>query len=131
MKPLLKQFARFTMVGGLATAFQYATLFVLVQSVGAAPVLASGAGYCGSAFLNYWLNHRYTFRSRQAHHVALPRFITVATCGLLINQLVFGVIIDALYFLAQVVATICVMAWNFTLGRLWTFGDRRRMEHGS
>lgn len=134
MRTVLSQFARFALVGGLATAFQYLALVVLVHTGALGPVAASGVGFAGSAVLNYWLNHRYTFRSRQLHATAVPRFAAVAGCGLLINQAVIGAAVDlagAHYLVAQVAATSCVMAWNFILGRIWTFGGNERIGHGS
>ena len=134
MQAVLSQFMRFVLVGGLATAVQYAVLIVLVRAGALGPVAASGVGYTVSAMLNYYLSHRYTFRSRQLHAVAMPRFVAVSGLGLLINQAVVGATIElagAHYLVAQVLATGCVMAWNFILGRIWTFGGGKRIEHGS
>ena len=63
--PVLSQFGKFLLVGGFATALQYAVLAVLVQTAGIDPVLASSIGYLVSALANYELNYRLTFRSRR------------------------------------------------------------------
>lgn len=134
VKTLFGQFARFLLVGGLATVVHYALLVTLVQSDAFGPVPASGVGFVCSAVLNYWLSHRYTFKSTQGHAVAIPRFVVVATAGLLINQAVVSATIGWLelhYFMAQVIATACVMTWNFILSRVWTFGGNRQLKHGS
>lgn len=131
MKPLFGQLLRFIVVGGVATAFQYVLLIAMVRSDALGPVAASGVSYVCSAALNYWLSHRFTFRSGQSHAVALPRFALVSGSGLLINQLVVGAAVhlgQLHYLVAQVAATLCVMAWNFVLGRLWTFAGGGRVE---
>lgn len=131
MRALLRQIVRFLMVGGLATVVHYAVLVLLVRAFSVEPVLASGSGFVISAALNYWLSHRYTFRSTRGHTTALPRFAMVATAGLAINQVVLGALVSltaAHYLVAQVLATACVMAWNFVLGRMWTFGNFGRIR---
>ena len=133
MKNVLGQFMKFAVVGGLAAAVHYSVLVALVSAGAMGPVPASGVGFLVSATFNYWLNYRYTFRSGRSHAAAAPRFAAVATAGLAINQVVVAVLIGhvAHYLLAQIVATACVMVWNFVLGRIWTFGGTRRIEHGS
>ena len=64
---ILKQFIKFSGVGVVGTAVQYATLFILVQLAGVYPVLASTAGFVLGAFVNYYLNYIYTFRSSKSH----------------------------------------------------------------
>lgn len=133
MKPLVRQFARFAVVGGLATALQYVVLVVLVDVFAVAALPASGSGYVVSAAFNYWLNHRYTFHSTRAHAAAVPRFVLVSACGLVINQAVIGAMLGwtaAHYLVAQLAATVCVMAWNFVLGRIWTFGNLDGIRNG-
>ena len=65
---------RFLLVGGTATAMQYAVLVALVRWAGVGPTLASCIGFVLSAVLNYALNRRFTFRSQARHAQALPRF---------------------------------------------------------
>ena len=72
------QFLRYACVGAVGTAAHYTVLIALVQSAGAAPVAASTAGAIVGAFVNYALNHRFTFASGRAHRIALPRFLVVA-----------------------------------------------------
>lgn len=123
---MLRQFSTFALIGGLATATQYAILIVLVH-LGMAPTLASAVGFALSATLSYCCNYRFTFRSRQQHGVTAPRFLTVALVGLTLNSLIVYALVAAgwYYLLAQVCATGAVLAFNFAGNRLWTFGDAR------
>jgi len=116
---------RFAAVGGIATLFQYLLLIALTQLAGADPVHASAIGFCSSALLNYYLNHRLTFRSRKPHWQALPRFSLVALSGLTLNSLLMAVFIRYFgiqYLIAQLVTTSLVLIWNFYLNRRWSFG---------
>ena len=126
MAAVFGQFARFAMVGGIATLIQYAVLLALVQLAGLNPVWASAIGYALSAVLNYLMNYRYTFRSQAHHGRAALKFVTIAGLGLLLNSLVMAGLIraDAHYLAAQVVATAVVLLWNFFGARYWTFRTR-------
>src|SRR5438128_7750584 len=80
-----EQFIRFAIVGGVATAIQYAILIALVQGALAGAVAASSVGFAVSGIVNYALNRSITFRSSQAHAEALPKFAIVAVLGLAVN----------------------------------------------
>jgi putative flippase GtrA len=96
----------------------------MVRILGANPVFASSCGYVISALLNYYLNHRLTFRSAQSHRRALPRFAVIAAVGLLINSTLVWALSERgrlPYLAAQIIATAVVLVWNFTANRKWTF----------
>jgi len=94
------QFAIFAGVGALATAVQYLILVVLVQLVGLQPAMASSVGFVFGAAVNYALNRRITFRSREPHVVAVPKFAVVASAGLLLNGAVlFALLAEGIFYL--------------------------------
>ena len=122
---LQTQFVKFALVGGLATALQYAILVVLVEGPQWPPVFASSVGFAVSALGNYLLNRRFTFRSQRRHLEAAPRFAVVAVIGFWINAAVVWLAFDAAglhYLVAQVVATLATLGWTFAANRNWTFG---------
>jgi putative flippase GtrA len=120
----LSRFARFSLVGGVATAIQYALLVVLVRGFGTAPAPASSIGFVLSAGVNYLLNYRFTFRSDRSHGPAAAKFALLAVVGLLINAAIMYLMIGAgvHYLVAQVCATGVVLLWNFIGNSVWTFG---------
>jgi putative flippase GtrA len=120
----LSRFARFALVGGVATAIQYALLVLLVRGLGLAPTPASSIGFVLSAGVNYLLNYRFTFRSRRPHGPAATKFAVLAGMGLLINAVIMRLMVAAgvQYLLAQACATAVVLCWNFLGNSLWTFG---------
>lgn len=118
------RFVRFALVGGVATAIQYAILVLLVLGFSVAPTPASSVGFVLSAIVNYLLNYRYTFRSNRAHGPAAAKFGLLAGSGLLINAAIMHLLVGASvhYLLAQICATAVVLLWNFIGNSLWTFG---------
>lgn len=123
----VQQFLRFALIGGVATAVQYAILIMLVQAQVADAVAASAIGFALSALANYALNRRFTFNSTRPHGEALPRFTAVAMVALAVNTgliWLFHVPFSGHYLLAQVLATCGTLLWNYSANRLWTFTPR-------
>jgi putative flippase GtrA len=121
---LVQQFIAYVGVGALGTATQYLILLILVEGIGLGPVASSAAGYIVGAALNYLLNHRLTFHSITAHPVAMTKFAVVAAVGYCVNWLVMflGTRWTAFsYLIVQMMATVTVLIWGFTVNSLWTF----------
>jgi len=125
---LLSQFLRFAGVGAVGTAGHYAILVAVVELFSGDPVAGSTLGFLGGAIINYFLNRQFTFDSDARHAVALPKFLTVAAIGMVINVSIMASLSRMLgvqYLLAQVAATLLVLLWNFLANRFWTFADSR------
>lgn len=126
MKRAYLQFLGYACVGTVGTAVQYAILMLGVGMLGAAPVVASSVGASLGALTNYWLNHRFTFRSGKAHLQTSARFFLVAAAGLIVNGAVVDAamrFLDAHYLVAQVIATAAVLLSGFVANRIWTFKE--------
>jgi len=122
--PVLPQFIRYGGAGAIGTAAHFATLVALVQFASADPIGASTIGAIAGAVINYALNYRFTFASRRAHRVALPRFAAIAIAGVVMNTLVLSAVLAFVrphYLAAQVVATGAVLVAGFIANRKWTF----------
>lgn len=122
--PLFAQFVRYGGAGAIGTAAHFAVLAALVQLAGAGPVGASTVGAIVGAIINYALNYRFTFGSRRAHHVALPRFCAIAAAGVVLNAAVLSAALAFVrphYLVAQVAATVAVLVAGFLANRKWTF----------
>ncbi len=126
---LVRRFLSFSGVGAAATGLQYLLLIALVEWLGVTPLPASVLSYLASTLANYWANYHFTFGSTLPHRQTLPRFALVAGGGLLLNSLVFYIanaLLGMIYLLAQLIATVVVLAWNFTMNHLWSFSDRTK-----
>ena len=119
----LRSLISFVLVGGFATGVHYALMALLIWLVDCPLVLASAIGFAVSAVANYILNARLTFRSQESHAKTLPRFIVTSLLGLAINasMLAFLVSLGMHPALAQLLTTLGVMLWNYTINALWTF----------
>lgn len=121
---VLRQFMVFAAMGAVGTALQYAVLFAGVTLASIDPVLASTVGMLLGAVCNYLLNHYVTFRRRGGHGRTAPMFATVAASGLLLNagvMFALGELAGLHYLLAQLIATGCVLVWNYGANRCWTY----------
>jgi putative flippase GtrA len=121
---MLPQFVRYAGAGVIGTAAHYAVLVALVQGMQTGVVAASTAGAVVGAGVNYMLNHRFTFASRESHGRALPRFAVVAAAGIALNALVLAAMLALVgphYLVAQVVATLSVLVAGYLANRAWTF----------
>ncbi len=121
---LYRQFLTFAFVGVIAAVAHYGVLILLVELTGMLPVFATLWGFLFGAAVSYVLNRRYTFRSDRPHRAAAPRFLAVSTGGFVLNGLVMLLLNEFWgmpYLLAQVIATLIVLFWNFSANRLWTF----------
>lgn len=111
----------------MAAVAHFGVLIALVEGGGIAPVIATLWGFLAAVAVSYILNRRYTFKSDRSHRSAVPRFLAVSTGGFLLNGFVMWLLNESWgvqYLLAQVVATVIVLAWNFSANRWWTFGGR-------
>lgn len=114
------------MVGLVGTAAHYMTLALLVEVGSLDPVLATTVGFVVGGATNYFLNHRYTFKSSKGHLDAGPKFVVIAVLTGALNALIVhaGVHHGELnYLLVQVGATAAVFLANFALNSLWTFRE--------
>lgn len=122
------QFVDFAAVGAVGTAAHFATLILLVQSIGWPPALATTAGFVVGAAVNYGLNYHLTFQSSARHAVALPRFLGIALLSMLLNLAIVWALVHwqtAHYLVGQVVATTVVLVVNFLANRALTFAAPR------
>ena len=78
---------------------------------------------CG-ALVAYAGNFRFAFSSGATHRYALPRFLLVSACGLLVNASLVWAGTEMLqlhYLVPQVAATVLVFVSGFALNHRWTF----------
>ena len=115
---------KFAGVGAVGTIGHYLTLIVLVDLANQDPTRATTVGFIVGALINYVLNYRYTFNSNKKHSVAFTQFITIAAIGIMINAFLMWTLnglFSVHYLVAQVVATLLVLIWNFLGNHFWTF----------
>jgi putative flippase GtrA len=116
----------FLVVGCFSTGLHYLLTALFALGFGMPVVQASTIGFAISAIANYLLNARLTFRSKQPHAITAPRFLATAGAGLLINFLLLSIFVaGGLHPVpAQILTTLGVILWNYSINGLWTFRKR-------
>ncbi|WP_162878062.1 GtrA family protein [Trinickia diaoshuihuensis] len=120
----LARFVAYACVGAAGTAVQYVVLAALVATHTLDAVAASCIGAAAGAVINYALNHRFTFRSDNAHRVAAPRFFIVAAAGIALTSVLMAVFTRTFgipWLPAQCMTTACVLALTYTINSAWAF----------
>lgn len=123
-REIASQFITYAGVGSIGTFAHYLLLVFLVEKLQVAAYLGAIAGFLLGALVNYYLNHRITFRSQKPHQDALPKFLTVATVGVIFTGLLMAWATERLhvhYIIAQLVTTAFLLFLTFIGNRLWTF----------
>jgi putative flippase GtrA len=116
------QFLVFAAMGAVGTLVQYLILAALVETGLAGAASASVAGATAGALTNYFLNRRHTFQSRRPHRAALAAFTALVAAGIAVNGLIVAALSPPLHYLvAQVIATVAVLGWNFAGSKWWVF----------
>jgi putative flippase GtrA len=127
MSALPAQFARFAVVGGLATLVHVTIGLSLAEGLGVAPWPANLVAFSTAVLVSYFGNQHWTFGARSRGLERLPRFLAIALMGLALNQaLVYG-LVDLLgwrYPAALAVVVTVVPLLSFTLNRTWVFAAR-------
>lgn len=131
MSAVLPRFLKFAGVGAIATAIQYGVLVASVELLGVGPVSGSCAGFLVGAVFNYWANYHFTFGSDNPHWVAASRFAVTAGIGLALNFVMMALLVHHTplpYILSQVITTLLVLAWNFTVNSRWSFASAQPVQ---
>lgn len=124
MRDLLAQFAKFGVVGVIATVIDFGVLIALTELGGWDPVLSAAASFVVSVIFNYAASMRFVFTRREdlSRSAELAIFIVLSVIGLGINEALMWAgttALDLNYVLVKVAATAVVMLWNFFSRKRW------------
>ena len=142
-KETFKQFLGYFFNGCCAASTHYSILFFLVEVVKINPVSASAVGFCAGLIVGYTLNSKYVFFGWQSdantvslantsirkkiynkHAKSFGKYVAVNVVGISINVSILWLLLTFTkmhYMLAQILATIVILAWNFSFFKLWVF----------
>ncbi len=127
------RFMRFAVVGGIGTVVDFGVLFMLKEIIGLPLIAANSLSYLAGVVNNFTLNRHWTYADvpKKALGRQFLQFLLVSTAGLLLNNLIVGLMSaplgdllnlpDTGYLVAKVLATGIVVFWNFIINRMWTF----------
>lgn len=121
---MYSKFFAYAFVGVFGTTAHFIVLWVCYEHLGIPLLLSTTFGFIVGAFVNYFLNYFFVFKSDQKHKLALTRFLSIAGLGLLLNYFsmyFLQTMTDHVYWINQFVTTVAVLAVGFFLNRGWTF----------
>lgn len=135
LRPELRRFGRFLMVGLSGTLVDLVVLSLLKHFLGWPTIIANILSYSVGILNNYLLNRLWVYpeTKNQQSAVQLLQFCLISLIGLALNNLLvwlleplFGQFVgDYSYLPAKFVATAFVLIWNFGANRLWTFKPKQ------
>jgi putative flippase GtrA len=122
--PMVRQFAKYGVVGASNTILTFVVYSVLV-TLGVDYLLAIVLGYTIGSLNSYVLNRLWTFRARDiAHTTAGTRFAAVQACAIAVNVLLLYVFVHHAGIAripAQAILTVPLLAITFYVNRVWSF----------
>ncbi|MFW5395813.1 MAG: putative flippase GtrA [Candidatus Accumulibacter regalis] len=131
--PIMRQFAQYVCVGGLAFGVDIAALFLLTEKVGFHYISSASIAFVLGLATNYILCVAVVFDYRalqnRAHEFVIFSLIGVA--GLLLNNLLIFLFTEFLgfyYLVSKAGAAVFILFFNFFLRRLWLFSERKKAQ---
>lgn len=128
-RSLLQTSWRFAIVGVVTALIHYGLLILATQYLLWQSTLASSLGFVVAVSFNYLMHYHWTFASGGAvepapHGRALGRYLAMVCVGFLINGGLMHLGAEVLgwhYLLAQALALVAVVTWNFALSNKWVY----------
>ena len=121
-----RQFLGFLLAGTCATIVHYSVLIFCVELILIGPVTASSLGVIAGATTGFYINRNFVFKNNASIQIAFIKYLIMAGFSALINIIIvwFSIYILHFYYLiAQIIATISMILYNFTCCRRWIFKE--------
>lgn len=123
MRPLVAQFAKFLVVGGISFSLDYGLFVILYNVFGVYYILSSTISFATSVVLNYVLSRKYVFEIREDRSVAreFAFYAVLNVIALFLNQVILYASVDYLSFsppVGKIIATAVVLVYNFVSRKL-------------
>ncbi|MDR2929051.1 MAG: GtrA family protein [Cytophagaceae bacterium] len=125
-KIIILKFLKFCVVGLSGAIIDFGVTWLLKEKARINKYIANSCGFVLAATNNYVLNRIWTFESHnEAIAMEYFTFFAVSLAGLGLNNLIVWLLSEKFrlnFYLSKVIATGCVMFWNFGMNFLVTFG---------
>ena len=140
-KPWLAKYLKFSIIGGLGAIINTVVLWTANELFFVYYLWASVLAFSVAVTSNYFLNRKYTFRSKERVSKQYSQFLAVSVSGLFLNLIVLKSIVDGLMpamdigkdkasvylIIANLITIFIVSIFNFLVNSFWTFrADTRR-----
>lgn len=121
---LQKQIMTFGVVGGLAFAVHFTTVFLLVNYFFLSPLIANIGGFCCAFSISYFGHRQFTFASRGKHRILLPRLLLVGIGSFIVNEILYYLLLNLFhwhYLVALLINLSLLTGATFIINKYWVF----------
>lgn len=124
MDKLIRQIAKFGVVGVVCFGIDYGILILLTEFGGLDYLFSSGISFSISVVVNYLLSIRFVFQSKKSSNKAKEFiiFVVLSITGLLLTEALMWAGVEKLmlhYMFAKVIVTGIVMVYNFVTRKIF------------
>lgn len=116
-------------IGLVGTLIHFSVLVLLVELFHLEPVLSSSIGFIVTVIVSFYLNRRFTFRTKSNQTtVTFIKYTVVSCSGFILNSVImYGAvhILSLHYSIAQAIVVAVLPISNFLLNNYWTFKESK------
>jgi putative flippase GtrA len=117
------------LIGVIGTLIHFSILVLLVELFHLEPVLSSSIGFIVTVIVSFYLNRRFTFRTKSSNTtVTFIKYTVVSCSGFILNSAIMYCSVHILslhYSIAQVIVVVLLPISNFLLNNYWTFRESK------
>jgi len=127
MPSVLHRFARFAVVGAIATAIHAAVFTIAIEFAQMEAVAANALAFVVALLTGYALNRRWTFVAHGAEHARLWRYAIAALVVLGLNSTIMFAVVHVAHwspYVGLALSIVLAPPVSFALNQYWVF--RRR-----
>ena len=125
------QFIKYSIVGGVAFAIDFSTLFILTNICSIHYLFSATIAFVLGLFFNYILSIKWVFKHRNySPKTEFIIFSTIGIIGVFLNELIiwyFTEIIQFYYLYSKLISTILILFFNFFLRKNILFNSCKRL----
>lgn len=128
MKDLIRQGARFGLVGLGATLVHLAVAWIASHWIGLGDYIANGAGFVVAFWVSYFGHSHWTFEQERRDRRSLLRFVVVALLGYAMSNVIVWLVTDvfeASFDMALVAILFVVPPTTWIISRIWAFAPAK------
>lgn len=127
MPSVFHRFARFAVVGAIATAVHTAVFSAALEWGRIEPVTANAIAFVVAVLVGFALNRRWTFAAHGGPEARLWRYAVGALAGLGLNSAIMYGVVHVAHgspYLGLALAIVIVPPFTFSMNHFWVFRPR-------
>lgn len=120
MSNIIKQFLKFTIVGGIAFVIDYG-VFALLTAIGVHYLISQIISFIIALSFNYFASIKWVFNAKKQTVKEIIIFVGLSVIGLILSEILLYVGVDVLNkheLIVKFIASVIVMIYNFITRKL-------------